>query len=433
VIVDPVDYLLGLETLGIKFGLDNIRAITAGLGHPEACCPSVHIAGTNGKGSVAAMLDAALLAAGLRTGRYTSPHLVRLEERFAIAGRAVDPGDLRAAAADVRRLVEGLRAGGTLLAEPTFFEVTTAIAFELFRRARVELQVLEVGMGGRFDATNIVTPLAGAITTIDLDHEAFLGATIAEIAFEKAGIIKPGMPIVLGESRPDAVEVIATAARERRAAIVAAMDGVDLSVGFAQGRATIDLATPARRYGPMTLGLRGRHQVRNAVVAVRLAEMLETRGVPVGREAIERGLTGARWPGRLDLLEAGAGRRVLIDAAHNPGGAAVLSEYLAEVHPGGLPMVFGVMRDKNAGAMLAALLPRATHAVMTEPPTPRAMDASSLVRLAAGLGRTERIERVPAPAAALERAFAAGDTVLVAGSIFLAGALLPVIDPSFRV
>ena len=211
--MDPVDYLLGLEKLGIKFGLDNIRAITAALGHPEACCPSVIVAGTNGKGSVAAMLDAMLAAAGIRSGRYTSPHLVRLEERFAIAGRSVSPDAFRAAAADLRNLVATLRENGTLATEPTFFEVTTAIAFELFRRAGVSVLVLEVGMGGRWDATNVATPLAGAITTIDFDHETFLGHSLAEIAFEKAGIIKPGMLVVAGETKQEALEVIGRVAR----------------------------------------------------------------------------------------------------------------------------------------------------------------------------------------------------------------------------
>ena len=429
--MDPVDYLLGLEKLGIKFGLDNIRAITAALGHPETCCPSAIIAGTNGKGSVAAMLDSMLLAAGIRSGRYTSPHLVRLEERFAVSGRPVPPDVFRAAAADLQHLVATLRAGGALATEPTFFEVTTAIGFELFRRAGVSVLVLEVGMGGRWDATNVATPLAGAITTIDFDHETFLGHSLAEIAFEKAGVIKPGMLVVVGETKQEAVEVIARVAREQHARMIPAMDGVTLATGFEHGRATIEVATSVDRYGPVTLGLRGRHQAQNAVVAIRLAEALVERGVPIGVEAVVRGLASTRWPGRLDLVEAGSGRRVLFDAAHNPAGANVLAGYLAEVHPDGLPMVFGVMRDKNAEAMLATLLPHTTNVVMTEPPTPRASDARSLVALAARLGRAEHVEAERDPLSALERAFNYGPTVLVAGSIFLAGALLPEVDPEF--
>ena len=429
--MDPVDYLLGLEKLGIKFGLDNIRAITAALGHPETFCPSVIVAGTNGKGSVAAMLDAMLVAAGIRSGRYTSPHLVRLEERFAIAGRSVSPDAFRAAAADLRNLVATLRENGTLATEPTFFEVTTAIGFELFRRAGVSVLVLEVGMGGRWDATNVATPVAGAITTIDLDHETFLGHSLAEIAFEKAGIIKPGMLVVAGETKQEALEVIGRVAREQHARLIPAQEGVALATRFERGRATIEVTTPAGRHGPVTLGLRGRHQVQNAVVAIRLAEALVERGLPIDREAIARGLAATRWPGRLDLVETGGGRQVLFDAAHNPAGAKVLAGYLAEVHPDGLPMVFGVMRDKNAEAMLATLLPHTTGVVMTEPPTARASDAGSLVALAARLGRGERVEAEPAPLCALERAYRYGPTVLVAGSIFLAGALLPAVDPGF--
>ncbi len=197
--VDPLSYLFSLEQFGIKFGLENITAIVERLGRPDRAYHSVHVAGTNGKGSVTAMVDVALRAGGHRSGRYTSPHLIDLAERFVIDGRPVAAPDLVGAAADVRNAVEALRADGSLVVQPTFFEVTTAIALELFRRARVEIAVLEVGLGGRLDATNVVSPIATAITSIAFDHQLYLGSTLADIAYEKAGIVKPGVPVVVGD------------------------------------------------------------------------------------------------------------------------------------------------------------------------------------------------------------------------------------------
>src|SRR5262245_2600500 len=195
---DPLNYLFTLEQFGIKLGLDNMNAIVEAWGHPEHAFRSVHIAGTNGKGSVTAMTDAALRAAGHRAGRYTSPHLVRLNERFVIGGTEVDDVSLEHAVGDVRDEVERLRQTGRLEVHPTFFEITTAVAFELFRRAAVDIAVCEVGLGGRLDATNVLAPLVTAITSIGFDHQQYLGRTLREIAVEKAGIIKPDVPVVLG-------------------------------------------------------------------------------------------------------------------------------------------------------------------------------------------------------------------------------------------
>ncbi|MGH9347178.1 MAG: bifunctional folylpolyglutamate synthase/dihydrofolate synthase, partial [Vicinamibacterales bacterium] len=203
-----LDRLFALETFGIKLGLANIAALCEALGHPERAFSSLHVAGTNGKGSVTAMAHAALCAAGVRAARYTSPHLVDLNERFVIGSQPVSDGDLQSAAAHVLERADALRAAGALTAPPTFFEATTAIAFELFRRAGVEVAVLEVGLGGRLDATNVVTPLAAAITSVGLDHQAHLGETLAEIAREKAGIIKPGVPVVVGALPPEAWGVV---------------------------------------------------------------------------------------------------------------------------------------------------------------------------------------------------------------------------------
>lgn len=426
--MDPIAYLLDLERIGIKFGLEHIRALDEALGRPSHAYPSVIVAGTNGKGSVAAIVDRALTAAGHRSGRYTSPHLVRIEERFAIDGRPVSSDALRDTAACVCEVVARLRAADTLTVEPTFFEVTTAIGFELFRRAGVTIAVLEVGMGGRLDATNVATPLAAAITTIDFDHEQFLGTTLGEIAFEKAGVIKPDMIVVLGETKPEAVEIVRRACDERHAALILAREGVTVAGSFRDGRLVLDLETPVARYRSVPLALRGRHQAVNALVAVRLLEALRERGVSVPHEAVIEGLRSARWPGRLDLVRVG-NRAVLFDAAHNPEGARALAAYLGEMHPDGVPIVFSVMRDKNAEAMLAALAPHASRFVFTEAPTPRVAPLTQLVHAARRAGCTVPVDLEPQPRAALDRAWTSSDLAVVAGSIFLVGALLPHVAP----
>ena len=423
--MDPLSYLFGLEKLGIKFGLDNIRTIVGALGDPQDAWPSVIVAGTNGKGSVSAMIETGLRAAGLRTGLYTSPHLVRLEERFAIGGVPVRPARLVSAVGTVRDAVARLRADRRLDTEPTFFEVTTAVAFELFRQAGIDFGVLEVGMGGRWDATNVATPRAAAITTIDLDHERFLGHTIAAIAGEKAGVIKPGMRVVVGETKPDALAVIERVCAAERAVMVRAGDGVCADVlRLDGGRPVVALATPVRDYGTLRLSLGGRHQVRNAVTAVRLLEQLESCGTPVPAGAVAAAVTDTRWPGRLDLVAGPDGRTVLCDSAHNPAGARVLADYLREVHPDGLPIVFGIMKDKDVGGTLGPLLPAATHLVLTRPKTDRALPAAALAEAAARAGWRGPLEVEDDPGAALESAWRHSPTICAAGSIFLVGEVL---------
>ena len=241
---DPLEFLFSLERLGMKFGLENIGALCEALGHPERAFSSILIAGTNGKGSVTVMVETALRSAGHQTARYTSPHLVRLEERFVIDGREVKPGVLRDAIATVQTTIESLIERGVLEGPPTFFECATAAAFELFRTARVELAVLEVGLGGRLDATNIVTPIATAITSIDFDHQEQLGDTIEAIATEKAGIIKPRVPVICGPLPPDAANVVRDIARTRAAPLIEALDQV--RVLRCDGEGSVSVRSPMR-------------------------------------------------------------------------------------------------------------------------------------------------------------------------------------------
>jgi len=397
--LDPLSYLFSLEHFGIKFGLENITAIVERLGRPDRTFESVHVAGTNGKGSVTAMVDAALRAAGHRTARYTSPHLTDLSERFVIGGRPVAHDTLVCAVATVRDVVESLRFDGTLGVQPTFFEVTTAVAFELFRRAEVEIAVLEVGLGGRLDATNIVSPVVTAITSIALDHQLYLGSTLAEIAFEKAGIIKAGVPVVVGPVDSESLSVIARVANERGAALIR--------------------ATPADT-APFTLGLHGDHQRANAGVAVRLLEQLTARGVGVPSDAVARGLANPEWPGRLDQRRLPDGRELLLDAAHNPAGAAALASYLT-AESQRRPLVFAAMRDKDIDGMFRILLPAIGAAVMTRASNPRSADPGMLADSARTIAPALPIAIEPSSTDALAAAWRMSPRIVVAGSIFLLG------------
>jgi dihydrofolate synthase/folylpolyglutamate synthase len=415
------EYLFSLEHVGIKLGLDQIRGLLDHLDHPERACPTIVVAGTNGKGSVVAMVERALRAAGARTGRFTSPHLVALEERFAIDGESVTPAALDAAAGRVRR------AAGHLASPPSFFEATTAAAFELFREHGVQIAVLEVGLGGRLDATNVTTPVGVAITAIGLDHEAHLGHTLPAIAAEKAGVIGSGSLVVLADNGAEIEAVVRAATDARNGRLLRARDDVSASVSLAEGRTRLTLATPRHDYGTITLGLRGRHQVENAIVAARLLEELSADGVwHVAPDAVRTGLQAAVWPGRLDL-RSWRGVPVLIDGAHNPSGADALAAYVLEVYGRPLPMVVAIMGDKAIDDMIRALGPAASRIVFTAPASLRAAAPATLAARAAVVMPAVPVTTADRPMEALERAAADASPaapVVVAGSLYLAGDVL---------
>jgi dihydrofolate synthase/folylpolyglutamate synthase len=391
----------------MKFGLESISRVCEALGHPERRFQSVIIAGTNGKGSVTAMVHRALVAAGHQAARYTSPHLERLEERYVIGTGEVDATSLSGAAETVRTAIERLQRSGRLDSPPTFFEAATAIAFVLFHQAGVRIAVLEVGLGGRLDATNVVDPVAAAITSIDLDHEAQLGDTLASIAYEKAGVIKTAIPVVCGDLAPEAEQVIRGTCAERGARFIRAADCI----------------APDDPILRAPLALPGRHQERNARVAVCLLRELDARGIRVDDGAARAGLTAVVWPGRLEHLRT-AGVDVLLDAAHNPAGARALAAYLRERQWADAALVFGAMRDKDVAAMLLELAPVFRAVICTTPDTPRAADAGSVAGIARHVqGASWRVITEPDPATALARAAAEFRQVVVAGSIFLIGPL----------
>ena len=416
-----LERLFALETFGIKLGLDNIRRLCEALDHPERTFLALHIAGTNGKGSVTAMVHAGLMAAGIRAARYTSPHLVHLRERFVVGGAPIDEETLRQVTGDVLDCADRLQREGVLPAPPTFFEATTAIAFEIFRRKHVEVAVVEVGLGGRFDATNVLVPPVGAITSIAFDHEQHLGHTLAEIAYEKAGIIKPAMVVVCGSLPQVALDVMKGAALERGATLVEAARDSRINYEMQDGRARLTIETDKYRYGPMLLALRGEHQVGNAVVATRVLEAAGAHGVDVPVSAVVQGFETVNWPARLELYQLSDGRRVLLDAAHNPEGARALGLYLAAWHPERPVLVIGVMRDKDAGAIVGELLPVTSTVIATAAATPRAMPAKELAARVRVLDAQRSIHAYGEVGTALDAAFGQSTTVCVAGSIFLAG------------
>jgi dihydrofolate synthase / folylpolyglutamate synthase len=402
----------------MKFGLEKIGALCEEMAHPERAFRSIVIAGTNGKGSVTVMVETALRSAGHRAARYTSPHLVRLEERFVIDGRDVETGALRDSVATVRRAVESLIHRGVFDTPPTFFECATAAAFELFRRARVEIAVLEVGLGGRLDATNIATPIATAITSIDFDHQAQLGDTFEAIAREKAGIIKPGIPVVCGPLPPEAEAVVREIGTARGAAVIKAPDAVQI---VRHGdHISVDVRSRMRSLEDVTMALRGRHQLDNATVAVALLDELADQGITVPDAAVRTGLTQAEWPGRLERFTRGR-IEILLDAAHNPAGARALASHLQDIGWFRVTLLFAAMRDKDVRHMLEALAPFCEAIVCTTAASPRAFSASDLAASAGPLAPT--VEAIADPAVALERAMEMGRPVVAAGSIFLIGPL----------
>lgn len=410
---EAVSYLLsvGQELRGVKFDLANISRLLEELGHPERAWKSVHIAGTNGKGSVAAMLEAALRGAGHRTGLYTSPHLVRINERIRVAGEEISEADFAAVSADVLAAVECLLASGALPAPPSFFECLTAIGFEHFRRARCAIAALEVGMGGRLDATNVVTPLVSVITRVDLDHEAYLGHALEQIAFEKAGIVKEGGVVVSAPQNPEAAAVIERVVRDRGARLVRAQENA-----------------LERANGRLRLALPGRHQVANAAVVVAVVEELRRQGWRISPEALAEGLATVRWPGRLEWVEGKPA--LLLDGAHNPAGARALHAYLRETL--GCPervgsgrrmvLLFGAMRDKAVAEMADLLFPPAAAIVLTRPRQKRAATPQALAELTRHLNPCllERDDPREALQAARELAGPEG-LVVVTGSLYLVG------------
>ena len=406
--------MFGLRRFGIKLGLDIITQILEGLGNPQTAYRTIHVAGTNGKGSVASMLTATLQAAGYTVGLYTSPHLIHFNERIRINGRPVTDPEIVDAYRAIRRVQEGDR-------EPTFFEFTTAMALHLFKKHKVDWAVIETGMGGRLDATNILAPELSVITNISLEHKGYLGNTIAAITYEKAGIIKPATPVVTGVRQPSAVAVVT----ERAARLEAPC--------FRMGRDFQCRRLPSGRFNytgldhrwpDLATNLLGRHQVDNAGLALAAAEVLMRQGVKIDESHVRHALTHTAWPGRLETVCEEP--LIILDGAHNLMAARNLGRYLAETYPDReIIMVAGVLDDKPAEEMLAALLPVCHRAVITSPTINRAIPAEILAKTARKF--VHRVDEVPTVDRAVARALQivrSNQVICIAGSLYVVGEAL---------
>jgi dihydrofolate synthase/folylpolyglutamate synthase len=386
-----------------KFDLRNITVLAEALGSPHRAVPCAHIAGTNGKGSTAAFLASILQQAGLKTGLYTSPHLERVNERIRISGEDISDADFAAAFSRVKQIIETLLASGQLAAHPTFFECVTAMAFDHFLRREADFSVLEVGMGGRLDSTNIVWPEVCIITQIDFDHENFLGHSIEAIAGEKAGIIKPGVPVVCSAERSEARAVVEQRARELHAPFLHIDDRLSGN--------------------PLLVPLAGRFQLRNARAAEAAARLLSERGLGISEDAIKQGIAATRWPGRLEKIQDRPA--VFLDGTHNPAGARELVAFWQEnFSQRAIHLVYGAVRDKAVDEVAGLLFPLAARVILTQPRSTRALSAETLAQITAHHGAN--VEVVPEHEAALEQALAGArseDVVFLTGSLYLVGDL----------
>lgn len=455
-----------------KFELQHVRTLVRELGDPQVRFKSVLIAGTNGKGSTAATLASILTTAGHRTGLYTSPHLVRVNERIRIDGQEISNDDFARAYERAEATAQTLVAGGALPWHPSFFEMLTAMAFLYFAESEIEMAVLEVGMGGRLDATNIVEPCVSAITDISLDHQKFLGDTITEIAREKAGIIRSGGIVVTLPQHPEANAVLGNAVLERGALAVSAVQyvppvsrGAGVIGGESKGAVPpLRPAAPARHdsgpeddsvnvppavpgaksaYQLDVMGeqitvespLVGRHQLRNVALAIATAEQLNANcGVPIAPPDIERGIRETCWPGRFQVIPAATGRpEILLDVAHNPAGAWALRSALSERYAGRpITLVFGIMRDKAVAEVVQILFPIAEQVIVTHANNPRSAAAEEI--RAQGDRITTNIQVVNEVKGAMDLACSAvlcknangplqkqNGVVVVTGSIYIVG------------
>jgi dihydrofolate synthase / folylpolyglutamate synthase len=439
---ESVRYLLTLgrelaspqQARAAKFDLRNIREICERMDHPERKFASVHVAGTNGKGSTAAMLasivQAAGQAAGVRCGLYTSPHLLRINERIRLDGADVSDDEFAASFTRVLAIIEELLASGTLAAHPTYFECVTAMAFDSFARAGVDLAVIEVGLGGRLDSTNVIVPEVAVITQIDFDHENFLGHSIEEIAAEKAGIIKPGVWVVSAAANPAAGEVIHRRAAEQEANLVEIDNACQVSHVTAEDgryrfRAALSdrLGSATARELEIALPLAGRFQVRNAITAVAAARLLALRGLAITDTAVVRGIESVRWPGRLERLQERPA--VYLDGTHNPAGAREVLAFWREHLTGRrIHVIYGAMRDKAIDEVAGLLFPHAATVILTQSPQPRSLSAEALAQMTTHLA--SEVEVIREPGAALERALEIAepdDVIFATGSLYLVGDL----------
>jgi dihydrofolate synthase/folylpolyglutamate synthase len=428
-----VRYLLSLgrelaaptQAAAAKFDLENITVLAERFGQPQRAYPSAHIAGTNGKGSTAAFLESILRHVRIRTGLNTSPHLEKINERIRINGQEISDEAFAETLTRIQLLIEELLAAGKLRAHPTYFECVTAMAFEYFAREHVDFAVFEVGLGGRLDATNILSPVVTIITRIDFDHENFLGHSLKEIAAEKAGILKHGVPLVLAEQLPEVREVILNRAKNLGCPVIepSKIFSVDRqSIHNGSVRAHV-IELDSGKICEIAPSLPGRFQFQNALNAIAAARILQDHGFQISNEAITQGIANTVWPGRLEKLQSAPD--VYLDGAHNPGAARELAHFLDQNFTGRkIWLIYAALRDKAVDEVAGLLFPHAAEVIFTAPNTSRAVSASQLAEIAGH--HAAHFSVIPDAEPAFEHALtqaAPGDVIFITGSLYLVGQL----------
>jgi dihydrofolate synthase/folylpolyglutamate synthase len=407
--------LYALKRLGMRPGLATIKALLGGLGEPHIEYRSIHIAGTNGKGSTSAMLEAILTEAGIRTGLFTSPHLINFNERIRVEKSPITDADVVRVARRIKKAAKGVRA------RPTFFEFCTAMAFEYFKSSSVDTAILEVGMGGRADSTNVTTPELSIITSIGYDHKLQLGTTLGQIAKEKAGIIKRFGVVVSAAQRPTVQRLLKQISRKRSAELLTL--GADFrvqQVKSGRGGSRFDYSGIDLKLRGLDINLNGPFQVRNAALALAAIEVLRRRGYDIPAGAVRRGLKTVEWPGRVETIA----RRplVILDSAHNPDGARALKEALGDFRYSRLILVIGVTSGKDARGILKRLAPISDKIILTRADDERGAPVGDLLK--ALKGHRSKARTTPDVPAAIEMALEEAngdDAILITGSIFIAG------------
>jgi dihydrofolate synthase/folylpolyglutamate synthase len=419
---ETIEYLYALQKHGIKLALSNSYKLMETMGNPHRKFRSVHVAGTNGKGSTSAFIAAMLRASGYRVGLYTSPHLVSFTERIRIDGVRIPE---RRVVELAQRVREGYLRGAAAQAEafsPTFFEVVTAMAFTYFAEEGVDIVVIEVGMGGRLDSTNVITPLVSVVTNIDIEHVEFLGNTLAQIAAEKAGIIKSGVPVVTGVVQPEVVAVIEEEASARHAALYRLSRDFHAALVSAVREQVFHYRGIGASYENISISMLGRYQVDNACLALATIECLRSAGLVVDESSVRQGLAGAAWEGRLERVAHGPD--IYLDGAHNPASAKKLATAVRELKSSyaRLILVIGILGDKDCEGIISELVPLAAQVIVTKPEYSRAMDVQALAAQVRALhGAVDSADTVAGAIAKAREISSPDDLVLVTGSLYVVG------------
>ena len=413
-------YLEKIQNSGIKFGLDNVRAVLSALDNPHQKYPSVLIAGTNGKGSVCAMLSQILTLHGFRAGLFTSPHLVRVEERIRIAGTPIPARAFCRVLTQLKERIEELINSKILLSPPTYFELLTCLALTYFQEQKVDMAVLEVGMGGRFDATNVVDPVVSVITTISAEHQKFLGESLEQIAFEKAGIIRKSVPVVCGVKPREAFLTIKERAKELCAPFFGVFEKSDSYIAYKRWNGyQFEYTSNKERYS-YSPSLSGQHQGKNAAVAIVASERLCENWRKLDKEKIIRGIETTRWEGRMEVISSSP--QVVLDGAHNEEGAMVLRDYIHDFIPSPIILVFASMRDKKIEKIADILFPVSRMVILTRFPFFKGASPEEIKEKVSRFEDCLFLEPDPRKALlmALENA-APDECILVTGSLYIVG------------